>query len=116
MVKQNTNNKRIEHWREHVKSWEKLDISQAEYCRRHELNPVSFSYWKRKLQNTSNSESKFIKLDQKLFNKKVENSTHKSNFTYRLIIPGGYIIEIGQNFNPNSLKVLIRTLQGINHG
>ena len=115
MVKRNTNVKKTNHWREHVSAWEKIDISQAEYCRRHDLNPVSFSYWKRKLQNSNSSQPKIIKLDKNIF-KKVENSTCKSNFTYRVIMPDGYILEIGNNFNPSSLRMLIRTLQDINHG
>lgn len=115
MVKQNTNVKKSNHWREHVNTWEKLNISQAEYCRRHELNQVSFSYWKRKLQNSTSSQPKIIKLDKNIF-KKVENSTQNSTLFYRVIIPGGYILEIGHNFNPNSLKMLIRTLQDISHG
>jgi len=37
------------HWQQHIESWRKSELSQAAYCREHQLKPHRFSYWKRKL-------------------------------------------------------------------
>ena len=40
---------RVEYWRKRVEAWSRSGLSQAEYCRRQGLQPVSFSWWKRRL-------------------------------------------------------------------
>jgi hypothetical protein len=43
----------LSYWHDHLKSWEKSGLSQAEYCRRHDLKYCHFHYWKRKLRKPS---------------------------------------------------------------
>ena len=31
------------HWIKHIESWQRSDLTQAAYCRRHQLNAKSFS-------------------------------------------------------------------------
>jgi len=38
------------YWHAHFESWENSGLSQAEYCRRHNLKYCLFHYWKRKLR------------------------------------------------------------------
>ena len=40
---------RTEYWRKRMEAWGRSGLSQAEYCRRQGLQPVSFSWWKRRL-------------------------------------------------------------------
>ena len=40
---------RAEYWRKRVEAWGRSGLSQAEYCRRQGLQPVRFSWWKRRL-------------------------------------------------------------------
>jgi len=35
-------------WKTHIASWQASRVSQAEYCRRHELKLHHFVYWRRK--------------------------------------------------------------------
>ena len=35
-------------WLGHVEAWRKSELSQAEYCRIHGLNPKTFSTWTRR--------------------------------------------------------------------
>lgn len=35
-------------WREHVEAWQASGLSQAAYCRRQKLHPITFNYWKQK--------------------------------------------------------------------
>jgi len=34
-----------EHCRRHVKAWRQTKLSQADYCRQHDINPKTFSRW-----------------------------------------------------------------------
>ena len=40
---------RARYWQRHLDRWERSGLSQAAFCRRHGLKPVTFSWWKRKL-------------------------------------------------------------------
>jgi len=40
---------REERWRKHLMAWSGSGLSQAEYCRRHEVKAADFSWWKREL-------------------------------------------------------------------
>ncbi len=46
-------------WGEHIKSWQKTDLSQSSYCHEQNLNYHRFTYWRRKLagQTTTNRKS-----------------------------------------------------------
>jgi hypothetical protein len=48
-------------WSEHIENWQASSISQAEYCRRNNLQQYKFSYWKRKLLEPP--ESNFVALE-----------------------------------------------------
>ena len=39
----------FQHWQQHIDAWQQAGGSQAQYCRKHELDQSHFSYWKRKL-------------------------------------------------------------------
>ncbi|WP_275946168.1 IS66 family insertion sequence element accessory protein TnpA [Vibrio metschnikovii] len=35
-------------WQNHIDVWQTTQLSQAQYCRNHDLDQSQFSYWKRK--------------------------------------------------------------------
>ena len=37
-------------WQEHLRAWSQSGLTQADYCRQHELSPAAFGWWKRQLQ------------------------------------------------------------------
>ena len=43
---------RAKYWQRIVSAWEKSGLSQAEFCRRRDVKPVTFGWWKRKLRGT----------------------------------------------------------------
>lgn len=43
------------YWHNHFESLENSGLSQAEYCRRHDLKYCLFHYWKRKLRKPCQS-------------------------------------------------------------
>ena len=51
-------------WRRHVEAWRKSELSQAEYCRIHGLNPKTFSIWtRRKLSIAPNAQIDLIPVE-----------------------------------------------------
>ncbi len=41
--------KRRQHWSEHIRAWSDSELSQAEYCRHHQLDIRRFYAWKTRL-------------------------------------------------------------------
>ena len=39
-------------WERHLRAWRKTSLSQAQYCRRHNLSAAAFGWWKRRLAST----------------------------------------------------------------
>jgi hypothetical protein len=37
-------------WQEHLSAWSASGLTQADYCRQHELSAAAFGWWKRQLQ------------------------------------------------------------------
>ncbi len=46
---------RARYWRRLVAAWEKSGLSQAEFCRRRQVQAVNFGWWRRHLESTSKS-------------------------------------------------------------
>jgi hypothetical protein len=46
-----------ERWAAHLANWQASGLTQTEYCRRENIDPNSFSNWKRKLCETSKPEA-----------------------------------------------------------
>ncbi|MDY6970419.1 MAG: hypothetical protein SVR08_17455, partial [Spirochaetota bacterium] len=42
-------------WQDHIKQWSTSGISQAEYCREHNLSSRQFRYYKEKIEQTESS-------------------------------------------------------------
>ena len=40
-----------QHWQSIIKDWQQSSLSQAEYCRQHQLNPQRFYAWKHQLKD-----------------------------------------------------------------
>ena len=47
-------------WQEHLSQWQSTNISQAAYCRQHDLKQKSFSYYKRKLSEVIPDKHKLL--------------------------------------------------------
>jgi hypothetical protein len=47
-TRQQEQDQKRHYWKTHISSWQASRVSQAEYCRRHELKFNQFVYWRRK--------------------------------------------------------------------
>ena len=97
------------HWNHHIESWRASGLAQREYCRQHHLSYYQFGYWKKRLVQ-SETGSKFFPLN-------LVPSTSKRpsqpGCPLRLILAGGFTIEIEPGFDPHLLRQLIIALQGL---
>ena len=46
-------------WKQHIDSWEKSGLTQAEYCRRLQLKPHQMAYWKKQFYQ-SEAQAEFV--------------------------------------------------------
>lgn len=91
-----------QYWKPHIMAWEQSGESQVEYCRQHGLNIKLFGYWKRKLVKKSGSVS-FVPVSIK--------PSHAISLTpgssLRIVTYNGLRIEVGDGFNPATLRMLL---------
>ncbi len=88
---------------EHMRRWRSSGLTQAEYCRRHELKWSTFHYWRKRLQNTATA----VTLVQVPVS---NNLSRQPGQELALILGDRYRVEIGDNFNPTTLARLVDTL------
>lgn len=94
-----------QYWKAHVEAWEQSGIRQSEYCHRQGLNIKVFGYWKRKLCRKT-SELTFLPIAIKA----THAPDNKSSSSLRLIIGDEYGIDVGDGFNPDTLRKMLQVI------
>ncbi len=99
-------------WHWHLESYKSSGLSQAEYCRRHNLKYHAFLYWKRKLSKPvrGSEKLKLVELSGRLSFPSLSPGLGASSLRVWL---GEYCIEVGDNFSPGVLSQLVQTLRGL---
>jgi hypothetical protein len=92
-------------WAEHLQAWHVSGLTQAQYCRQHDLNQKAFDYRKRKLKPPS---PKTVFHPIRI---RPEEDYDNRLSSLRLLVGHGYRIEVGDHFNPDTLHRLIKTLE-----
>ena len=109
MAEQTRKEAKKQFWKSHIEAWENSGLSQIEYCRQHDLVRCRFTYWKGKLDKKSEPVT-FVPV----FKKMERHPGPPSNRPpIKLIVNGGYQIEIGDGFSPETLSTLLHTLGGL---
>ncbi|MEK6537670.1 MAG: hypothetical protein AABZ46_00870 [Nitrospirota bacterium] len=93
-------------WQDHVVAWEQSGIRQSEYCHRQGLKIKLFGYWKRKLCRKPSTGLTFVPVAIK----PSQGTVIKPTSALRLIIRGGSCIEIGDEFNQDTLRRVLDTV------
>jgi len=111
MARANLNHARVQKrkiWQEHLAAWQEASISQAEYCRRNEISPRSFSYWKKKQHQKRVNSTSFVPVPiapiMAAGNKIGGNSLC-------LLLGDRYRIEVCDDFSPLTLQRLVHVLE-----
>ena len=97
------------YWKQHIDSWQETGLTQAEYCRRHNLKHYQLVYWKKRFLKIETGVSFVpVKLDDFL-----ELPTQSDCTALCLVINNDLEIEIRAGFDPQLLRQLIFTLRGL---
>jgi hypothetical protein len=98
------NHKRLDFWKNQIKSWKESGLSQSEYSRQNNIDEQLFSKWKIRL--SKNIESNFVQITAAI----------KKDFLnepeLELVIKENYSIKVHSGFNPETLKKLIKVIEG----
>lgn len=99
-----------QYWQEHIESWQRSGLSQAEYCRLNSLRLKNFWYWKKRNAGGSPEPLRFFPLT--LVSNKAAKTIKPEPASLQLTLQEQrFRIEIGENFSPSVLKGLIMTLE-----
>jgi len=74
-------------WEHHIEQWQKSAVSQAAYCREHQLKAHRFYYWRRRLAASQNARVSFLPVT-------FSRSPEHHHPTIRIHTPNGFTIEI----------------------
>ena len=97
--------KRI-YWKQHIEHWQETGLSQAEYCRRHNLKHYQLVYWKKRFSKTTTGVSFVpLKLEDLL-----DISGKPDRASLYLVINDYFKVEIRAGFDPQLLRQLIFAL------
>ena len=96
-----TDNKNLK-WKSHIKHWRESSMTQAAYCRLHNLPIKSFYYWKKKYDSPVTIVPVKIKPD--IF----ENSAPLT-----LTIGSRYRIDVDNGFDQKTLEQIIQVINQI---
>jgi hypothetical protein len=99
-----------QYWQEHIESWKRSGLSQAEYCRLNSLRLKNFWYWKKQYSEKASDQLHFFPLA--LVPIKAAKAIKPEPASLQLTLQEQrFRIEIGENFSPSVLKGLILTLE-----
>jgi hypothetical protein len=107
-----SDDKRKQFWNSHLESWAPSGLSQAEYCRRNDLNIPRFRYWKRKLSK-KNSLLEFVQLPTGAINSTQLLQQNTAAPSLRITMGSEFTIEVLDDFSPMTLEKVILTLKGV---
>ena len=91
-------------WQARLDGWKDSGITQAEYCRRHDLDTRNFQYWKKRLLEKTDVSS-LVELPAKLL-----LSPGPVGSAITLVIEGRFRVEVTRGFDADTLGRLIKVL------
>ncbi len=94
-------------WKPHLTGWRDSGLSQAAYCREHDLSPKCFAYWRRTLGPTQGGASATT-LPAVVPIVVAENPTADDRIEVRL--PNGLQVVLSTGIDPARLVSTIRVL------
>jgi hypothetical protein len=95
-------------WKKQIQEWQESGLPQVEYCRKHNLIPHRFTYWKQKLVKKATEAP--ISLVQ--VNMNAHFNTRPAS-PLRLVFSNHFLVEIDRGFDPVTLRQLVHTLRQV---
>ncbi len=95
------------YWKHHIDTWQETGLTQAEYCRRHNLKHHQLVYWKKRFLKTETDVSFVpLKLEDLL-----DIPARQDQASLTLVINNDLKIEIRAGFDAQLLRQLIYVLR-----
>jgi hypothetical protein len=96
-------------WKKQIQGWQESGLPQVEYCRKHNLIPHRFTYWKQKLVR---KDSPGVPLSLVQVNMKAHFNTRPAS-PLRLVFSNQFHVEIDRGFDPVTLRQLVYALRQV---
>ncbi|HSO66352.1 MAG TPA: IS66 family insertion sequence element accessory protein TnpB [Desulfatirhabdiaceae bacterium] len=95
-------------WKNQIEGWQESGLPQVEYCRKHNLIPHRFTYWKQKLvKKTTEAPLSLVQV-----NMKAHFNTRPAS-PLRLVFSNPLHVEIDRGFDPVTLRQLVYALRQV---
>jgi len=95
-------------WKKQIQGWQESDLPQVEYCRKHNLIPHRFTYWKQKLVRKEPG----VPLSLVQVNMNAHFNTRPAS-PLRLVFNNQFHVEIDRGFDPVTLRQLVLALRQV---
>ena len=97
------------YWKQHIDSWQVTGLTQAEYCRRHNLKHHPLDYWKKRFSHTETGVSFVpLKLEDLL-----DRPAQPDRDSFCLVLDNHFKVVIKAGFDAQLLRQLIFALRGL---
>jgi hypothetical protein len=107
------NPERRRFWEAHLQAWQRSGLTQTEYCGRQGLSRRGFCFWKRRLASLAATERSSVRFVPVAIRPDAEVRAADRDVapaTGLTLVTGGYRIEVGDRFVPDTLTRLLSTL------
>lgn len=94
-------------WKDHIQACKKSGLSGTEYCRKNNLKPNRFWYWKKRIEKPAGNGVNFVPLRMPV------GRISQSLQTTTLVTPNGYRIELADGFDPAMVRQLIQSISDL---
>lgn len=109
-------------WQKHLRAWSESGLTQADYCRQHQLSRAAFGWWKRQLQGKPKPRRRSSGTKQPRPSRPAtvqfvevqrgpDVNTIANTAAYEVLLSHGRAIRVGHDFDPDVLKRLIATVE-----
>ena len=109
-------------WQKHLRAWSRSGLTQADYCRQHQLSAPAFGWWKRKLEGKPKPRKGSPAAEQseprdktpvRFVEVRPGSDVEQGGKTavYEVLLSRGRAIRVGHAFDPEVLRRLILTVE-----
>jgi hypothetical protein len=99
------------YWKTHIVSWQASRVSQADYCRRHELKFHQFVYWRRKFTPTATVPVSLVQVPMKAVARATGYVPQPAGL--RVALAPDLCIEVSAGFDQMTLQRVVTALRGM---
>ena len=108
-------------WAGHLHTWKQSGLSQAQYCRQHQLSAATFAWWKRRLATAAKRVRPTASANQSggkdgLFVELAvsgrDAGATAGQVIYEILLPDHRRLRLGPHFEPERVRQLLQVLEG----